>query len=200
MKTITFLGDSLTYGFGLARQETFPALIAERLAKRGRRAWRVVNAGVNGETTQGGVARVGLVLQDAPEILFVALGGNDAMRGVPAARIEANLRAIVEAAIACGSQVVLAGMRVPALVMPSYVEPFNALFPRIAEAFGLARVPFLLEGVFLNPSLNLPDRVHPNPAGMKILAQNAWASLQPVVATIESASETQTMRPAVICL
>ena len=168
---VIFLGDSLTAGHGLSVDQAFPALVAKALRERGRPI-RVVNAGVSGDTTAGGLDRVGWLLGQKPDLLVVGLGVNDAFRGQPIDRIEANLRAIVSQAKAAGSRVLLLGMRVPTNYGPEYTEAFAAIYPRVAKAERVSLMPFLLDGVGGHPELNLDDGIHPNREGQRRVATN----------------------------
>jgi acyl-CoA thioesterase-1 len=183
--TVVFLGDSLTAGYGLAAEEAFPALVEQRLASSGLPV-RVVNAGVSGDTSAGGLARLDWLLAQKPAILFVCLGGNDGLRGLPLSATEANLRAIVEGARAAGARVVLAGMQIPPNYGPEYTAGFRALFPRLATEYDLTLVPFLLEGVAARPELNQRDGIHPNAEGQKIVARTVTQALEPLVRAIAS--------------
>lgn len=140
---VVFLGDSLTAGLGLGEEEAYPALVGRLLAQRGIPV-RIVNAGVSGDTSAGGLARVDWVLSLQPEILVVALGANDGLRGQPVDSIAANLREIVRRARAAGSRVVLAGMKMPPNYGPEYTRDFEALYVRLARELDLPFIPFLL--------------------------------------------------------
>jgi acyl-CoA thioesterase-1 len=166
---VIFLGDSLTAGNGLPADEAFPALVGKALRGRGRPV-RVVNAGVSGDTTAGGLDRVGYLLEQKPDVLVVGLGVNDAFRGQAVERIEANLRAIVARAKSAGARVVLLGMRVPTNYGPDYAGAFAKIYPRVAKAETVDLLPFLLEGVGGHAELNLDDGIHPNREGQRILA------------------------------
>jgi len=166
---VIFLGDSLTAGRGLSVDSAFPALVAKALRERGRPI-REVNAGVSGDTTSLGLDRVGYLLEQKPDVLVVGLGVNDAFRGQPVDRIEANLRAIVTRAKAAGARVVLLGMRVPTNYGPDYTEAFAAIYPRIAKTEKVDLMPFLLDGVGGHPELNLDDGIHPNQEGQRMIA------------------------------
>ena len=168
---VIFLGDSLTAGYGLPADEAYPALVAKSLRGRGRPA-RVVNAGVSGDTTTGGLDRVALLMEQKPSVLVVGLGANDALRGQPVDRIEANLRAIVKSGKAGGARVVLVGMRIPTNYGPDYTEAFAEIYARVAKSEGVDLMPFLLEGVAGHPELNQDDGIHPNRAGQRIVADN----------------------------
>ena len=181
---VIFLGDSLTAGYELDETQAFPALIEARLRAAGR-AVRVVNAGVSGDTTAGGLARLDWLLRQQPDVLFVGLGGNDGLRGTPLAASEANLRAIVERAGAAGVRVLLAGMLMPPNYGPDYTEAFAAIYPRLAADLGVPLIPFLLEGVAARPELNLPDGIHPNAEGQRIVAGTVLSHLEPLLNDLE---------------
>jgi acyl-CoA thioesterase I len=166
---VIFLGDSLTAGLGLPADQAFPSLVADALREKGRPI-RVVNAGVSGDTTSGGLDRVGYLLEQKPDVLVVGLGVNDAFRGQPVDRIEANLRAIVTRAKSAGARVVLLGMRVPTNYGPDYTEAFAAIYARVAKTERVELMPFLLEGVGGHPELNLDDGIHPNREGQRMVA------------------------------
>lgn len=178
-RTLAFLGDSLTAGYGVEAQEAFPALIEARLKGKD---WKVVNAGISGDTTAGGLRRLDWLYKQKIDVLFLCLGANDGMRGVPVAEVERNLRAIVDKARAKGSVVVLAGVQIPENYGADYRQRFSAIFPRLARQRKLAYLPFLLEGVAMRPELNQGDRIHPNAAGHRIVAENVWKTLEPVLA------------------
>ena len=167
---VAILGDSLTAGYGLPAAEAFPARLETELRGRGL-AVEILNAGVSGDTTAGGLARLDWALADAPDALIVALGGNDALRGLDPAAMEANLTAIVERAQAAGAKVMLAGMRAPPNLGRDYEAAFNAVFPRVAARRGAALYPFLLDGVAADPALNQPDGIHPSAAGAAVMAR-----------------------------
>ena len=162
---IVVLGDSLTAGFGLAQEVAFPARLEAALRAEGH-GWRVVDAGVSGDTSAGGLARLDWVLADAPEIVIVELGANDGLRGLPTDRMEANLDAILAQIGESGALTLLAGMRAPANFGPDYAAAFRAVYERLAARHEVAFYPFFLEGVAMEPALNQPDGIHPNAAGV----------------------------------
>jgi acyl-CoA thioesterase-1 len=168
---VVFLGDSLTAGYGLPAELAFPALVADELRDR-RRPVRFVNAGVSGDTTTGALERLDWVLKQRPDVLVVALGVNDAFRGQPVGRVEANLRAIVRRAKSSGARVLILGMRLPTNYGPDYADAFGALYERVADDEEVDLMPFLLDGVGGHPELNLDDGIHPNEAGQRIVAAN----------------------------
>lgn len=174
---VVFLGDSLTAGMGLAEEQAFPALVRDRLVDEGM-AVRIVNAGVSGDTTAGGMRRLSWVLRQGPDVVVVGLGANDGLRGLPLAATEANLREIVRLAREGGARVVLLGMKLPPNYGPDYVMGFEAIFPRLARELAVPLVPFLLEGVGGEPDFNLGDGLHPNAAGHERLAENVLPVLR----------------------
>ena len=174
---ILFLGDSLTAGFGLVPEKAYPALLQNQLRSAGY-PHRVVNAGVSGDTTAGGRARLDWVLRQGVFILVLALGANDGLRGLKIEAIRDNLAAIIERAQGRGIQVLLAGMQMPANYGPQYTAHFKAIYPELANQYHLKLIPFLLAGVAMRDDLNQPDRIHPNTAGAKIVAENVWNVLQ----------------------
>lgn len=180
--TVVFLGDSLTAGYQLAEEQAWPALVAERLAEEGLPI-RAVNAGVSGDTSAGGLARLDWVLRAEPDVVVVELGANDALRGQDLASTESNLRRIVERLREEGVAVLLVGLQIPPNYGPDYAQRFTALFPRLAAEYDLPLVPFLLERVAGETSLNLGDRIHPNAEGHRIIAETVAPHLRPLVAS-----------------
>ena len=183
---VVFLGDSLTAGFGLAAEEAFPALVAAALAARGTPI-RAINAGVSGDTTAGGLRRLDWALKNRPQVVVVALGANDGLRGQPLRSIEDNLRAIVERAQATGAKVLLGGMLMPPNYGGEYASGFAAIYPRLARQLGVPLVPFPLEGVAGHPELNQPDGIHPTAEGQRIVARNVEPYLAELVAAAPAA-------------
>ncbi len=181
--TVAFLGDSIAAGLHLARHEAFPAVLQRRLTAAGR-PFHLVNAGVSGDTTAGGLARVDWVMRRAPQIVVVELGANDGLRGQPLDAIEANLRAIVAGLRERGARVLLLGMRLPPNYGPDYTSGFATLYERVADDLDVAAVPFFMEGVAGEPDLNLPDGLHPTPAGHERLARNVEAQLTRLLAEL----------------
>ena len=181
-KTLIFFGDSLTAGYGLDPEEAFPALIQRKLTDSGR-AWRVVNAGLSGETTAGGLRRVDWILKQPVDIFVIELGGNDGLRGISPEASRANLEAIVKRIRerAPHVKVVLAGMQMPTNMGPDYTRQFAAMYPELAEKLKLTLIPFLLEGVGGIPRLNLSDGIHPTAEGHKIVAETVWRTVEPLL-------------------
>jgi acyl-CoA thioesterase I len=179
-KIIAVLGDSLSAGFGVAPDEAYPAVLQERLRREGY-DYRVVNAGVSGDTSAGGLRRVDWVLRSRPSVVIVALGANDGLRGLSVAAMRANLAEIVERFRAAGAHVLLAGMRVPPNYGEGYGREFAAAFPAVARNTGAALMPFLLDGVAGDARLNQPDGIHPTAKGQAIIAERVWPYLKPLL-------------------
>ena len=181
---MVFLGDSLTAGYGLDEQRAFPAILDRRLEAEQVPA-RVVNAGVSGDTTAGGLARLDWLLRQGPDVLVVSLGGNDGLRALDVEMTEENLRRIVERSRGSGARVLLTGMMAPPNYGPDYTERFRSLYPRLAEELGVPLVPFLLEGVAAIPELNQSDGIHPTAEGQEIVADVVMPHLLAVLAEID---------------
>lgn len=176
---VLVLGDSLSAGYGLKRSAAFPALLSEKAEAPGFDLV-VMNAGVSGDTTAGGLRRLPALLHHQVDVLVLELGINDAFRGVPVAQIESNLQQIIDLTKERypDARIVIAGMRLPQEVTQNYLAKFGAIFSELARRNGAELVPFLLEGVAGNPALNQNDMIHPNAAGQKVLADNVWPMLQ----------------------
>jgi acyl-CoA thioesterase-1 len=181
-RVIVALGDSLTAGLGVAADEAYPARLEARLAREGY-GYRVVNAGVSGDTTAGGLRRVDWVLRAKPEIVIVALGANDGLRAQSPQAMRENLATIVRRLQAAGARVLLAGMRLPPNYGAQYTKEFQAVFPEVARSTGVAFMPFLLDGVAADPRLNQPDGIHPTAAGQQVIADRLWPYLRPLLTT-----------------
>lgn len=167
---IAVLGDSLTAGYGVDLADAFPVRLQAALAAEAV-ACEVLNAGVSGDTTAGGLARLDWVLGDDPTHLLIELGGNDALRAIPVEAVEANLAAIIEGARARGVEVMLAGMLAPPNLGPRYTDAFAAVFPRLAERHGVPLYPFFLDGAIQDPTMMAADGIHPNPAGVVVIVE-----------------------------
>src|SRR4030095_7705365 len=182
MKRVLVLGDSLSGGFGLKPSEAYPALLANKLRAAGLN-FQVTIAGQTGGTTDAGLERLPGHLKRKIDIFILELGINDAFRGVPVDQIQSNLQQIIDKVKAQNPnvRVVIAGMAAPRAVgADDYVSAFGKMFAELATRNGVLLVPYLLEGVAGNPSLNLPDGIHPNAAGQKVLVDNVWRVLEPV--------------------
>jgi len=179
-RVLVALGDSLTAGFGVGKDEAWPALVEERLRAEGY-PYRVVNAGVSGDTTAGGLRRVDWVLKARPDVVVVALGANDGLRAQNVEAIEANLVAIVERLKASGARVLLAGMRMPPNYGAEYGRAYASVFPSVARRTGAPLMPFLLDGVAADRRLNQADGIHPTAAGYRVIADRLWPYLVPLL-------------------
>jgi acyl-CoA thioesterase I len=178
--TVVFLGDSLTAGLGLPEGDAYPARVGELLAAKGRPV-RVVNGGVSGDTTAGGLRRIDWLLRQKPAVVVVWLGANDGLRGFPVEETEKNLRAIVGKAKGAGAKVLLCGMYVPPSYGPVYQERFSSLFPRLARELTVAFSPFPLKDVAGRPELNQPDGAHPTAEGQRLVAAVVAKDLAPLL-------------------
>ena len=174
---VAFLGDSLTAGFGLAKDRAYPAVIERTLREEGHPI-RLLNAGVSGDTSAGGLNRLPAVLKQHPDVLVVALGGNDGLRGLPTESIRKNLKAIVEAAREQGAQVLLLGLKMPPNYGPEYTESFERIYPDVADELDVPLVPFMLAGVAGDPELNQGDGIHPTADGQALVAGNVLPALR----------------------
>lgn len=179
---VLFLGNSLTAGLGVDPADAFPSLI-QRKIDQAPYALRVINAGVSGETTGGGLSRIDWLLENQIVALVLELGANDGLRGAPPEAVEENLQAIIDRARARhpGLPIVLAGMQAPPNMGRTYADAFRDVFPRLANRNGIALIPFLLEGVAADRQLNQADGIHPTAEGHAILAETVWATLEPVL-------------------
>jgi acyl-CoA thioesterase I len=177
---IVALGDSITAGLGLDPDAAYPALLQKRLDER-QLAYEVVNAGVSGDTSAGGLRRVDWALEGDVRVLIVALGGNDALRGLPPDQLRQNLAGIIERAQARRIQVIVAGMEAPPNFGPAYTAAFHQVYPDLAKKYGVTLVPFLLEGVAGTRELNQRDGIHPTAEGARRVADNIWGALEPLL-------------------
>jgi len=189
-KTILVLGDSLSQGFGLAPSEAYPMLLAKKLRTAGLN-YQVTNASAAGGTTEGGLERLPAHLKRKIDIFIVELGINDAFRGVPVDQIEKNLQQIIDKAKARNPnvRVVIAGMQLPNHADDDYVSAFGKMFANLADKNRAALVPYLLQNVAGDPSLNLSDGIHPNAAGQRVLAETVWQVLEPVAREVVARSQ-----------
>lgn len=181
-KRIVFFGDSLTAGYGVNPDQSFPALIKHRIDSL-HLNYAVVNAGVSGETSADGLSRINWVLRQPVDIFVLELGANDGLRGIPLPGTSANLQSIIDAVRLKypSARIVLAGMEIPPSMGPAYTAEFRKIFPALAAKNHTALIPFLLKNVGGIPRLNQPDGIHPNPAGQHIVAANVWNILKPLL-------------------
>jgi acyl-CoA thioesterase I len=183
-RTVVFFGDSLTAGYGLddPSTEAFPALIQRKIDAAGLH-WRVVNAGLSGDTSADGLHRVDWILRQPVNVFVLELGGNDGLRGLPPEATRANLQSIIERVRAKqpAARILLVGILAPPNMGPDFTRAFAAIFPELAGKNKLPLVPFLLAGVAGQPALNQADGIHPNATGDKIVADTVWSALRPLL-------------------
>lgn len=181
LPAIVAFGDSLTAGFGLSDEQSFTTLLQRKLDEAGYR-YRVVNAGVSGDTSAGGARRIDWPLQSGNvKFLILELGGNDGLRGLPVAEMKKNLEQIIQRAQSAGVTVLLAGMEAPPNFGADYTRDFRQAFRDLAKQYKTPFIPFVLEGVGGNPKFNQADGIHPNAAGEKIMTETVWRTLEPLL-------------------
>ena len=179
-KRVVILGDSITAGYGLDPTQAYPALLQAKIDAAAL-PYTVVNAGVSGDTTAGGLRRIDWALaKPGADVLVVALGGNDGLRGVAPAQTAENLAGIIDKALAKNpsTKILVAGMEMPENMGANFVSEFKAVFPKVAAAKNAVLIPYLLDGVGGDEKLNQPDRIHPTEAGQQIVAENVWKMLE----------------------
>ncbi len=174
---IVAFGDSLTAGLGVAQEDAYPAQLQRRLEEAGYR-YRVINAGVSGDTTAGGVRRVDWVLNSKPSIVILELGANDGLRGIDLAQTKVNLETIIRRLQAAGVTVILAGMKLPPNYGEDYTARFSAIYQELAATYRVPLMPFFLEGVAAREGLNQADGIHPTEAGYRVIVENLMGTLQ----------------------
>jgi acyl-CoA thioesterase-1 len=179
VKTILFFGNSLTAGYGIDPSEAFPALIQNKIDSL-KLNYKVINAGVSGETSAGGNGRIDWILRQKVDVFVLELGGNDGLRGIPLTATRKNLQAIIDKVKAKypEAKLVLAGMQIPPNMGQQYTGEFKKIYPELAAKNNIALIPFLLQGVGGDPKLNQADGIHPNVEGAKIVAENVWKVLK----------------------
>jgi acyl-CoA thioesterase-1 len=186
LKIVAF-GDSLTSGHRLPERDSYPAVLEQTLREAGL-PFSVSNHGVNGDTTAGGVRRLAAALAERPQILIVAFGANDGLRGVPVAQVRSNLEQIIEGAQAAGARILLVGMEALPLYGWQYTVDFHHIFPELAAKYNIPLVPFMLNGVLGNRDLMSRDGIHPNAAGARLIAENVWTELRPLAESLITAA------------
>lgn len=179
-KTVLFLGTSLTAGLGLNKNLAYPAVIQKKIDALNM-PYRVINAGLSGDTSSGGIRRYKWHLKSPPSVLVLELGANDGLRGISVDLLEANLRSIIQESTSKGVKVLLIGMQAPPNMGSEYVQGFNKVFPKVAKELNVPFVPFLLEGVAGNGDLNQDDGIHPSEDGQKQMAETVWKELRPLL-------------------
>ena len=185
--TVLIFGDSLSAGYGIDVDQSWGVLLQSRLIDQGYEH-RVINASISGETTEGGATRIESALEDfSPDLIILELGGNDGLRGFPAARMQANLEKIVTRAKASGAAVVLLGIRIPTNYGPRYSAEFENVFRQVSKDFGVQWIEFFMDGIAFDDNLLQDDRIHPNALAQPILLDNAW----PVISSTLSNNNTE---------
>ena len=181
-KNIVFFGDSITAGYGIPIEQAFTSLIQKRIDEKTFN-YQVINAGLSGETSAGGLTRIDWVLKTKPSIFFLELGGNDGLRGLSLDETEKNLKAMIDKIRLANSDAIifLCGMQIPPNLGQDYTTRFKTLYASVARETKVELIPFLLEGVGGDPKLNLPDGIHPNPKGHEIVAETVWEYLEPIL-------------------
>ena len=181
-KVILFFGNSLTAGYGLEQDEAFPAMIQERIDSLNL-SYKVINAGLSGETTSGGKNRIDWVLKQNVDVFVLELGANDGLRGIPLEETRKNLQEIIDFVRNKNSEteIILAGMQIPPNMGQDYTSEFKNIFPELAEKNDVYLIPFLLEGVAGDPDLNQQDGIHPTAEGYEIVTDNVWEVLEPLL-------------------
>ena len=180
-QTIVVVGDSLSSGYGIAAEQSWVAMLEDRLQAEGY-GYQVVNASIAGDTTAGGLARLPRLLDlHEPMLVVIELGGNDGLRGQPVATLRANLTKMIEQSQQAGAEVVLAGIQIPPNYGPAYTQALAAVYPELAQRHDAALIEFLLEDVALHGELMQPDGIHPNAAGQAIVFANVWRVLGPLL-------------------
>ena len=178
---ILILRDSLTEGFGIMEQEAYPFLLERllnsELSSKTGKTYQVINGGISGSTSSGGVSRIEWFVQAKPDFLILALGGNDGLRGVPVEETKNNLSTILQTARKKNIPTLLTGMKIPPNYGQVYTKKFSEMFPELAKKHKVPLIPFLLKGVGGVPEMNLPDRIHPNPEGHKIISKTVYSTL-----------------------
>ena len=178
-KTVLFFGNSLTAGYGVDPSEAYPALIQDKIDSLGL-SYKVINAGVSGETSSDGNSRIDWILKQAVDIFVLELGGNDGLRGIPLTATKKNLQSIIDKVKAKypNAKIILEGMQIPPNMGPAYTSKFREIYPALAKENNIDLVPFLLKGVGGDPKLNQRDGIHPTAEGHKIVAENVWEVLK----------------------
>lgn len=179
---IVFLGDSITAGYDLRKDEAYPALIKNLAAADGHHI-DIINAGLSGDTTSGGLRRIHILVRKPVDLIVIALGGNDGLRGIPPKASQANLESIIDVIQQKQpeARIIIAGMQMPDNMGKDYSTAFKKIFPSVAKAKKIHHLEFLLEGVAAEKSLNLPDGIHPNTKGQEVIAKHVYKALTPLL-------------------
>ncbi len=188
--TVLVFGDSLSAGYGIDVDQSWPALLQSRLESQGYEH-RVINASISGETTEGGVTRIASTLKNfRPDLVILELGGNDGLRGFPTERMKANLRTIIEETKASGAAVIMLGIRIPTNYGPRYTGAFENVYRELADESGVLWIEFFMEGIALDKELMQDDGIHPNARAQSILLNNAWPIIRQALADHQASDKT----------
>jgi acyl-CoA thioesterase-1 len=179
-RVLVAFGDSLTAGLGVSPEETYPARLQEKLLLSGYR-YRIINAGVSGDTSAGGLRRVEWVLKSKPDIVILELGANDGLRGLNLAQTRTNLEEIIQRFLAGGAKVVLAGMKLPPNYGADYTKAFQSMYADLAKRYDVQFIPFFLDGVAAKADYNQADGIHPTGAGYAVIVENIWPVIEPLL-------------------
>ncbi len=179
-RVIVAFGNSLTAGLGVPSDQSYPALLAKKLGEEGF-SYKVINAGVSGETTAGGLRRVSWVLKNQPDVVILELGANDGLRGLNLKEMEKNLARIIQQLQENKVEVILAGMKIPPNYGTRYTSAFEAIYPKLATRFKISLIPFFLEGVATKPDLNQADGIHPTAQGYEVILKEIWPIILKVI-------------------
>lgn len=177
-KKLVVLGDSITEGYGVSKTAAFPALVEKKLHDFGKKDWVVINAGISGSTTASALPRLKWQLKANPTVVMLALGANDGLRGFKVEEIKKNLADTIEYAAKHKVRIILAGIYLPPNYGKAYTEQFKNMYSSLAKKYRLTFIPFILNGVAGNPKLNLPDGIHPNEEGHKVIAENVFTAIK----------------------
>ncbi|WP_374031826.1 arylesterase [Bdellovibrio bacteriovorus] len=177
-KKLIVLGDSLTEGYGVAKDAAFPAVLEKKLHEAGKKEWTIINAGVSGSTTASGLSRMKWVFKSKPDVVLLALGANDGLRGLKVEDSEKHLAQSIEYAQSQKVKVILGGLYMPPNYGKDYTEKFKKMYESLAKKYKLTFIPFILDKVAGNPKYNLADGIHPNEEGHKIIADNVFSVLK----------------------
>jgi len=187
--TVLVFGDSLSAGYGIDVDQSWPALLQSRLESQGYEH-RVINASISGETTEGGVTRIASTLKNfRPDLVILELGGNDGLRGFPTERMKANLQTIIEKTRASGAAVIMLGIRIPTNYGPRYTGAFENVYRELADESGVLWIEFFMEGIALDKELMQDDGIHPNARAQSILLNNAWPIIRQALADHQASNQ-----------
>lgn len=177
LKNLVILGDSLTEGYGVSKEDAFPSLMEKRIQSEGKN-WKITNAGVGGSTTASGPGRLKWLLKSKPDMIIIALGANDGLRGISVKTVKANIESCIEMAKKSGAKVVLAGILLPPNYGKEYIKQFEAIFPDLAKRHQIRLIPFLLDKVAGVAELNQTDAIHPNSKGHQVIAETVYKNIR----------------------